>query len=294
MIDLKQYQAEIDDIEVGDTARVNHELCTAGEDTRRRLYITRPHASPDRVIAYCHNCQESGVLSTGDNAYIKYRDNRHSSRVAQSILKDEEEIELPAGLVYQLSDWTQVSKAWAYKARLNTPLVAKYKIGEDPSTGRVCLPQWRATTPRNRWQLDGYQLRKTDPNVRGPKYLTVRRKDTPRYSELMDLTYKNKCAVIVEDLASGIHVFEAMAGLARVYVNYGVDVDTDTLEAALAGNKPVVVWLDNDSEHVDNQAKMMARTLSLIGDQPVQIVEVFSDPKHQDYDEIRSIVNGHC
>ena len=294
MIDLKQYQAEIDDIEVGDTARVNHELCTAGEDTRRRLYITRPHASPDRVIAYCHNCQESGVLSTGDNTYIKYRDDRHSSQVAQSIVKDEEEIELPTGLVYQLSDWTQASKAWAYKAKLNTPWVAKYEIGEDPSTGRVCLPQWRVATPKHRWHLDGYQLRKTDPNVRGPKYLTVRKKDTPRYSELMDLAYDHTCAVIVEDLVSGIHVIEAMEGLARVYVNYGVDVDTDTLEAALSGNRPVVVWLDNDSDHVNNQAEMMARTLSLIGNQPVKIIRVYSDPKHQDYEFIRRIVNGHC
>ena len=110
----------------------------------------------------------------------------------------------------------------------------------------------------------------------------------------MDLTFINNCAVIVEDLVSGIHVMEAMNGLARVYVNYGVDVDTDTLQAALSGNKPVVVWLDNDSDHVENQAKMMARTLSLIGTEPVQIVEVFSDPKHQYYEEIRSIVNGHC
>jgi hypothetical protein len=235
------------------------------------------------------------VLSTGDDLFIKYRDDKHSTTVAHNtVVKDDEEIELPPGLVYDMSNWTQASKAWAYKARLCRSLVTKYEIGEDPSTGRVCLPQWRVRTPAAKWDLDGYQLRKTNPNVRGPKYLTVRKKDAPTYSEMMDLTYVNNCAVIVEDLASGIHVMEAMNGMARVYVNYGVDVDTDTLQAALSGNKPVVVWLDNDSCHVNNQAKMMARTLSLIGTEPVQIVEDYTDPKHQDYKEIRSIVNGHC
>lgn len=43
--------------------RCNHEGCTAGEDTRQRLYIKR--SSTTTYIAYCHNCGQPGIYKKG-------------------------------------------------------------------------------------------------------------------------------------------------------------------------------------------------------------------------------------
>ena len=43
-------------MDVGETVRINHADCEAGEDTRRRLYITM---KPDILLGYCHNCGTS-------------------------------------------------------------------------------------------------------------------------------------------------------------------------------------------------------------------------------------------
>ena len=76
MLDLQHYQQMIDDLEPGETVRYNHTDCPAGEDTRRRLYLTRPHADPTWVLGYCHNCQDSA--RSGGKKYEQYRNKRHT------------------------------------------------------------------------------------------------------------------------------------------------------------------------------------------------------------------------
>lgn len=44
---------------VGEQIKVNHEGCTAGLDTKKRLYIKRV---PSGGVAYCHHCNQSGFV----------------------------------------------------------------------------------------------------------------------------------------------------------------------------------------------------------------------------------------
>ena len=85
---------QLDEIGPGETIRVNHEDCYAGEDTRRRLYITRVQADPTLLVGYCHNCGTGDRVKT--NAWGTYRNHEvYNSK------KDEikEEIEEPKSLV---------------------------------------------------------------------------------------------------------------------------------------------------------------------------------------------------
>jgi len=47
---------------MGQQIHVNHTGCSAGEDTKRRLYIKRTDKG---LVAYCHHCSESGFASDG-------------------------------------------------------------------------------------------------------------------------------------------------------------------------------------------------------------------------------------
>jgi len=46
-------------LSVGDQIKVNHEGCTAGLDTKKRLYVKRV---PSGGVAYCHHCNQAGYV----------------------------------------------------------------------------------------------------------------------------------------------------------------------------------------------------------------------------------------
>ena len=112
--------------------------------------------------------------------------------------------------------------------------------------------------------LMGYQLRKISEG-KGPKYITASTKEDKGFTTL----YTNNTSdnphhykgVIVEDLVSGLHLQRALDDLYyKIVVNYGVKINLYLLDA-LKNCNTTTVWLDNDSQHVINQAKQMYRYL---------------------------------
>jgi hypothetical protein len=301
-MDLKQYA---DELEVGQTTRVNHEDCSAGEDTRRRLYLTRPHSDPTKVLCYCHNC---GVgWATKGNKYTKYRDERDKKHAAvSSTITVSDDVHEPAGLITDYELWPTKAKGWAIKNKLTAGLIRTYGIAHDPSTNRVYLPRHRIVRKNqsngviHNLGLCGYQLRNVD-GTRGPKYLTA---SHPIHDD--GFTCLTNCAsdarakvsVIVEDLVSGIHVFEALAQshpefLVRVLVNYGIKINLLGLDY-IKNTIKCVVWLDNDSSYVKKQAEQMGRTMQMvINNGTVVTVLDKEDPKHFSWGVIKEeIVRG--
>ena len=47
----------------GEQVKVNHKNCSAGEDTKKRLYIKKVYGG---ALAYCHHCTGVGVLFNED------------------------------------------------------------------------------------------------------------------------------------------------------------------------------------------------------------------------------------
>lgn len=292
-ISLQDYRTLVDELKPGETMRVDHNGCDAGEDTRRRLYLTRVMADPTKVIGYCHNCAEGGIIS--DGTYQPYRDKRHNhpftTQIQKTVVQD---LQPPQHMLPRLSTWPVYAQAWAMKNKLTPPMLASYGIEYDPTSDRVYLPRYRAVDTRAKTaivkELRGYQLRLCEG--KGSKYITVVGQDDKGYTIISATPQLSTDLVIVEDYVSGIHIAEAFKNTQPldILVNYGVKINALAVaEAAKYDN--VVIWLDNDSHHVISQAKHYARTIELYSGREVALVDADrSDPKHYDGDKIYSIM----
>lgn len=300
MIRMTAYAAVTNDLAPGETVRVNHDDCPAGVDSRRRLYLTRTLANPDALIGYCHNCQTSGYIGNGTK-YENYRKDKHDGTIRTTTVTTSN-VEAPPHLEPKLGLWPTHALAWAYRGHLDMTLVSKYGIAYDSSSDRVYIPRYyvtadQLTTPR----LTGYQLRNTDAIRDVPKYLTVVSDADQGYTVMYGSAINQhqggylSTVVLVEDYVSGINVIEAYNGQSRmvhVIVNYGTKVNLEAMYAA-AKFPRVLVWLDNDSQHVKDQAKTMSRTIAMMNSQArVAMVAADTDPKHYDHTHIRCIVSA--
>ena len=193
MFGIGRYKSDTDDLQPGDKVRVNHVDCTAGEDTRRRLYIERSDSDPCTLVYWCHNCQDGGAIR--DHNHQNYRDFRHATTVSESPIKYEETIEIPQGIIYDWTMWPVQMMAWALQKNLDTSLAAAYGIGYDPQSDRAFLPMYRTWVDGHGMDLEGYQLRLL--HGKGPKYTTVRTKESEGWSYITGNVPDNEVVVAV-------------------------------------------------------------------------------------------------
>jgi hypothetical protein len=219
------YKAECAKVERGQTIRIDHSDCPAGEDTRRRLYLTRPAGSPNVVLAYCHNCQESGVQR---GEFDKYRDYVAPSTEMGVLHIPFQE---PSGLEWDPDNWPIAATSWRVLKGLGSNNVRQARIAYDPTTHRIYIPMYdyinTDAEPTKHSTLIGYQLRHIEGV--GPKYLTaLKDSSTKPFTRIGPLI--SKYCVLVEDLASGL----ALAAVAddhnlSILVNYGVQIKPEAL-----------------------------------------------------------------
>lgn len=298
MIDLTDFKREVHDLVRGETVRVNHTECPAGQDTRRRLYITRPAASPHVVLGWCHNCQDKGVLRT-DAASPAYR--QFDDEVATEIvLPTGDEFAPPPNLIEDHNLWPVEAVAWRIQKRMTEQDCESICVAYDPATHRMYLPMWdriphamnNATSPP---VLEGYQLRRLTDS--GPKYLTAVRDRDHHPSTVIDPQplHGKVQAVLVEDLASGMALSNALESTGRcayVIVNYGTKVTPEVLYR-VTDFEQGLVWLDNDSDHVTTQAHKIAKVWRMLSGAKVSVEDGMHDPKALDYNEMTTVVDRH-
>jgi len=286
MIDMKPYE----NITVGrgNTVRANHDDCPAGTDSRRRLYLSRPASSPDVVLGYCHNCQEHGVLRDGSHVFRDF--DTKPTMIDKSI-----PFAQPPSLVPCVREvWPHDAITWRIHKSLSIQDCFRVGIKYDPDTHRVYLPMWdKVTTDGSVYQdstLLGYQLR--DISGTNCKYLTaLRDKEVKPFTTIgtgKAVTY------LVEDLASGLVLSRALLPEAgrvvnhRVVVNYGVKCTPEVLNENTATDY-YVVWLDNDGDHIADQARIISRTWELFTGKPCYIEDQYGDPKAVDNTSIAAV-----
>jgi len=278
MLKLRDYRNLIEHIEPGGTERTNHDGCEAGTDTRQRLYITRPLADPTVVLGYCHNCAQGSKWTTKE--YRAYRGRQHAERIPR--MPTIYENVYPLSTMRKLDEWPACGRAWAIKNGIDQARINLYQIGFDTSSNRVYLPMYQqiASPSFQPVGFDGYQLRCVEGT--GPKYLTVRKKDSEGYSMLTSTGTARigETCIIVEDLVSGIHL--ATAGWRNhltVFVNYGVKINPHVVQRASQFER-AGVWLDNDSDQIVEMARKYGRTIQLYGPRcNVQVNSLSTDPK---------------
>lgn len=258
-----EYQSTVEELRVGDTARVDHEGCSAGADTRQRLYLTKVDDS--KVVCYCHNCQNGGYFRVGES----YR--RAHSAMSMTELKDKE-FEVPR-INTDPNTWPRAASTLVFAAGLAVPRL--YNIGYHVETEALFLPMYSIMREGEERTIDlmdlkGYQLRPV--NKVGSKYVTVMKDSDADMSTLYHCTGYDSLqsiVVVVEDLLSGIKVGRTMHLMKQdgvVLINYGTKVNLEAINQALkiCNGTHLAVWFDNDSPHVIKQAHTIARTASLM------------------------------
>lgn len=283
MIQLSEYSDAIDDLARGDTIGVCHMGCPAGEDTRYRLYLTKPASSPNVVLGYCHNCNGSGVIRDSDDR--QFRDFQYKSPSSyKKVVFDP-----PDNMAACGDRWPATAHAWRIGKRLTIEQCGDMGIKYDPATHRVYLPVWRNIDPMPR-ELLGYQLRQLDGSA--PKYLTAQKEqDTILYTVIRPFPTMCRHYVLVEDFASGLAIMEAIfahpleCSNIGVLVNYGVKTKVEALNDCVR-MEAGYVWLDNDGQHILDRSTSIAKTWALVTGAEVRQNLTSVDPKQYSNDEI--------
>lgn len=246
----------------GAQVRINHTNCTAGTDTKRRLYVK---CSDGNIIAFCHNCGLSGFYSNSFFNVTKHKENpKFGSK--KSIL-------FPEDYITDWEQWPTLARAWVRKSGITQEECTQYGIGYSREFGRVVL----SIRDEDTGKLLCVQQRKIFPHDQGPKYLTEK---VPGFKGV-HLRKDYNIIVIVEDYLSAIRVRR----FASAYCLLGTNLSDWSV---FSNYKKVLVWLDNDIPAVKVRNVEIFNRLCLIT--ACKTVSIETDPKNCDDYTIVSIL----
>ncbi len=313
MQDLIPYEDWLDlakELECGEQIHVNHTNCTAGADTKRRLYITRKEDNAHILLSYCHNCSLHGSYA---ETYGRANAHKNSIRKNDSSLRDggrdetgsaggnreadgEESAsssrqrrgQLPRDFNNKATTWGREHRIWVEKTGIDiVNEVNKYKLGASDANNSVILPVYRDN------KLQGYQERTFTADK--PKYVTSRvDKSIPLwwysgdYDNLFPTERVNRI-VIVEDILSGIKCARHTPTVALLGAQIGDDLTAFLLQR-ISEYGVFVIFLDDDNRQVRlNQLKIKFK-LEQCGYKVKLITGVGKDPKCCSNSELKEIL----
>ena len=285
-IKLEAYATVIDSLERGETIRVNHQHCPAGIDTKRRLYLTRHASTPGVVLAFCHNCQDSGVVRDKLDNYRDSHRTKPNKNQVQPV-----NFFIPQTMERDTKNWPHDAQVWRIQKRLTHEDCLQMGIQYDPSSNRIYLPIYTAYLDDDlttNGTLLGFQLRQIDGT--GPKYYTAYKDKSTKPYTYLGKVFSPKHCILVEDLASGIRVNHMTNENVGVLVNYGVKVTPEVL-SYMSGTCTNFVWLDNDNQYIKDQSAIISRTWELIsGRKCYPILSTNKDPKDHTEEEMADLM----
>lgn len=151
--------------ENGEQIHINHDNCPAGQDTRQRLYIKRTDDG-QRILAYCHNCSQSGSYRDNSFTNFSYGKRNHTtvagtSSVCQHSSKGKY---LPRDAETTIGEWPPQARLWIKRYGITQKEVNDNGLFYSSSYKRVGLPTWV------NGNLAGVQYRRVFEEDRRPKY----------------------------------------------------------------------------------------------------------------------------
>lgn len=290
----------------GEQVHVNHDGCSAGVDTKRRLYVKRNE--DHSVVAYCQHCGKRGIsgkrrvtfgYQSGQYAGSVLaspfrppsqdahdRGNRRGSGESGSSAGAARNLSLPRDATTEARDWPVEARNWINQFGLSAEVLSKTKgWAYTPKYNRVLIPVWDTDSGG----LLGYQSRRLTDNKLEPKYLTFRdkAKDVQRlYYRAQANTASNldkDVLVLVEDALSAEKVSMFYDACAILTVTADAVLRDKII---LGGNyKKVVVWLDDDNTDVKSKQMQLCRMLDPYV--KVHVMHTGKDPKRHSRQEIR-------
>lgn len=282
-IPRKDYMDYAENIESGQQIHVNHTDCTAGEDTKRRLYIKRTDDGRT-ILAYCHNCGLSGSFSEDYTGLLKSKTKGvasptiHNKQIGDGDgVRKTYEVTQSGGLAKlkrcysDQSKWSKEARLWLARYGITEKEVETYGIKYDPKYDTVVLPVSRYG------ELVGWQERTF--NKEKPKYITrsIGHKTLWWFSDDYETLLSPPApTVIVEDILSGIKC----ARFAPTLSLLGGFLKDEALSYVLTEreSRDFIIFLDNDNRPIKQEQLRIKGKLEQLGCKAT-IIKLDKDPK---------------
>jgi hypothetical protein len=261
--------------------RVNHDDCSAGLDTRKRLELTRTESRT--LLAFCHHCKAWGVKR--DDAIRSIHDRREPSLVTRDTTGT---YELPKDLVSDMNYWPIEAKVWPRTYGLTNDDLVENHIGFSPSLNRVIIPCYDEYN-----KLTGFQARRIFETDTKPKYLTWARKGTKLFPAMFHKWPPSNLSIaFVEDALSAIKLSYVVSNPIAIL---GSDLNTPALCAILDKTKSIdsiYIMLDNDNKDIKrNQLNLLSRINLLSPNTSNKILMLSKDPKELSIEELKKCLS---
>lgn len=260
-------------LQPGRTVNINHEGCPAGEDTRRRLYLTRQRVPTDVVLWYCHNCGNGGAFKSRMNAAVEV--------CADPIPERRESI----GDIWRQSIpytshemWPDHAKEYILQRNVPGSFICNC-MRYHPIRDALCTMVHKRFNYRNVDQPLGLVLRNFGHG--SPKYITYKEDKTqPMRTYFGTAGDRTTYVTITEDVLSASRAYFSSYEV-HSYALYGTHCTVDDLLYLRdkCDQRNVLVWLDNDNDTVRDHATQIAARASLLG-MNVAIERERYDPKY--------------
>ena len=264
------YLSHAEDVGVGEQIHVNHTNCSAGEDTKRRLYIRR--TDDGSIVAYCHHCSQSGYYREDERRYRTLESTFGSS---QTITK--RSVQLPRDSQSDTGAWPPKAKVWLYRYGITDEEIKRHGIVYSNDLGRVILPVY------NGGNLVGYQARQIFDDGK-EKYLT-QTTDPSRMVWYTSNTTSSSAVCFCEDILSAIRVGRRMSSCALL----GTNLKDEVLNQIISKHDEFYIFLDDDNRQVVMSQIALKNKLELFG--TVHLIKgVGKDPKECTDTELQEIL----
>ena len=278
LINLETYKESFPD---AGSVRINH--CRE-EERNRKFYLTRTETG--EVIGYCHHCGGRGIHKPN------YKERRTLPTVAVDTTSDDpfKRWGVPSLATWKtcgrwetvpFGDLPLLTRKWWFKNGLN---VDEYEdIGIRMLDGNRFTIPLRSTLWWNK--VTGVAIRTFKDDL--PKWIILGGKTVYPFTQVED---EPDTLVLTEDYCSAIRVSRSCTALPLMGISLNSNVFSLITKWYKKGRR-VVVWLDNDSRAVVQQAKEIRRRLALT--MKCDIILVSKEPKHYIHDaELREVIHG--
>jgi len=256
---------------IGVQIHINHKGCSAGEDTKKRLYIKRTVGG---VLAYCHHCSEHGFVrdKTGDGdrlaSWLKGKD-VDAPRIERVMWE------------WESSPTHMAGTAWLH-ANHCTPQDGRYFSGVREDSSKIAL---RLLDPLG--SPIGYQFRNLEKGAK-PKYLTSYIDNPNRGDASWFHVPNNKILIITEDYMSAYRIHRDVGFMSSVALLKTSISDRTLVQIANMTFEMVFIWLDPDEAGMKGaQEAMKQLNYYLPKETKIAIMGYDKEPKQYTPDELR-------
>jgi len=225
---------------------VNHATCSAGVDSKRRLYIKRCEDGYT-IVAYCHHCGKRGSVSKR-----KYKFGSTEKKCEGVSVS--ERPQFPCDCSGSITTWPTAAKVWVRQYGITNKEVEDYGLCYSEDVQRVLIPVYEEE------DVVLWQSRKVFPEDTRPKYITTHTRSGGVIWRSLNWDVAGTC-IICEDVLSAIKCSRVLPSVTTL----GVHINDKCLNFLVENYTNFIIFYDDDNPAVRRQQLILKNKLAPFG-----------------------------